>query len=915
MSPEPDQHSVKNGALRPASQSSQNVSFRWDELDQSTTKQESSTTMQFSLAECVETKTVTTTTTTKRSFPPIYVRAARPLNALDQKEYPLAHKPTPKEISHLSWDFSRYNRPHSDVSGDAVKEGDSFLTEKCLDGGNVKAELVGMTPQDSPIRPVRKAASFRARIQKQRPARPNHISLPHAVADRLRHDAGRAALDTPATPDTSDMSLARVSNDTHDCFSPDVPTPPVERYAEPFSSDESSQESLLHQASVVSTVAAQSDALPSPGLSPTLAATEMTGEVVPWDGTQGDGSQRCLVPQPSGGVQLMLQQFDQMPDELQSFMIYQMLRRCPRKTLHMVANVVNPALKCDFIRELPNELSLMILTYLDYRDLCHAAQVSKYWRNIVDTNESGWKELLDRDGLELPPREVEKAITQGWGWQDPVGYYSGERDLSAASRKLVDEQPVNRKPGPFLRSSVRKRALATASYSERSKRRASGHDKPSAAASQARQRSEGPIAHATAAALAVPDPGLGLPSLRKLHLYKSLYRRQHMIRSSWTKPGFKPSHVAFAAHPRHVITCLQFDEDKIITGSDDTFIHVYDTKTGELRKKLSGHEGGVWALQYVGITLVSGSTDRSVRVWDIETGQCTHVFWGHTSTVRCLQILMPTEVQESGRTVMMPSKPLIITGSRDSQLRVWQLPEPGSRKYVPAHPPASDNECHYFIRALVGHLHSVRAIAAHGDTLVSGSYDSTVRVWKISTGENVHVLTGHTQKVYSVVLDLKRNRCISGSMDSFVRIWDLSTGHCLHLLEGHTLLVGLLDLEDERLVSAAADSTLRVWDPENGRCKQILTAHTGAITCFQHDARKVISGSEKTVKIWDIVTGECIQNLLTDLTGVWQVSFDRRRCVAAVQRDQITYLEVSCFSLGGLTGKLCRLICKIRLDS
>jgi F-box and WD-40 domain protein CDC4 len=354
--------------------------------------------------------------------------------------------------------------------------------------------------------------------------------------------------------------------------------------------------------------------------------------------------------------------------------------------------------------------------------------------------------------------------------------------------------------------------------------------------------------------------------------------------------------VAYAAHPRHVSTCLQFDEDKIITGSDDPLIHVYDTKTGKLRKKLEGHEGGVWALQYEGNTLVSGSTDRSVRVWDIEKGLCTQVFYGHTSTVRCLQILMPTDTGrvEDGKRVMMPPKPLIITGSRDSQLRVWRLPEAGSRRYIQTGPPANDAECPYFIRILAGHAHSVRAISAHGDTLVSGSYDSTVRVWRISTGESLHVLHGHSQKVYSVVLDHERNRCISGSMDSLVKIWDLDTGACLHTLEGHSLLVGLLDLRDERLVSAAADSTLRIWDPDTGKCKSTLMAHTGAITCFQHDARKVISGSEKTVKMWDIHTGECIQDLLTDLSGVWQVKFDERRCVAAVQRDNLTYVEVSC---------------------
>ena len=134
---------------------------------------------------------------------------------------------------------------------------------------------------------------------------------------------------------------------------------------------------------------------------------------------------------------------------------------------------------------------------------------------------------------------------------------------------------------------------------------------------------------------------------------------------------------------------------------------------------------------------------------------------------------------------------------------------------------------------------------------------------------------------------------ISGSMDNLVKIWSLDSGQCVHSLDGHSSLVGLLDLQRDRLVSAAADFTLRIWDPATGQCRSVLSAHTGAITCFQHDARKVISGSDRNLKMWDVRSGDFVRDLLTDLTGVWQVKFDEHRCVAAVQRNSLTYLEVS----------------------
>lgn len=744
---------------------------------------------------------------------------------------------------------------------------------------------------------------------------------------------------TPTTQPQYDAA-SPAGSDAHTIFSSNVATPPItDADAEPFGdSDESLQRSIrLHQRPTIDTVAAQDVSLPSPRLSPTLAAATLAGadndqdadetsifdtsNHPTWPGTQSTDDVGSMELAPMGyhhddshdithskhpfvvDTQTLLEAFDSMKTEMKTFMMYQFLRRCPRPTLRVIADTVNPALKCDFLKQLPLELGYHVLAYLDFHDLCRAAQVSRHWRNIVDRNETGWKELLESDGFTLPPGELSKAITQGWGWQDPVGPTGYERDLSMQSRLVSSEQElvraVKNEQSSKTRGSKRKRAINAYTAAERSKRRAFSNDTAISRDEKLevdvkQHKSEGPVSAANAAATAVPDPQIGLPSLRQLHLYKSLYRRHHMIRQSWTSGKVKPRHVAFAAHPRHVITCLQFDEDKIITGSDDTLIHIYDTKTGKLRKKLEGHEGGVWALQYEGNILVSGSTDRSVRVWDIERGLCQQVFYGHTSTVRCLQILMPTEVSRGhdGRPVMQPEKPLIITGSRDSQLRVWRLPEVGSRRYIQTGPPAQESDCPYFIRVLAGHTHSVRAIAAHGDTLVSGSYDSTVRVWRISTGEPIHILHGHVQKVYSVVLDHERNRCISGSMDSLVKIWDLETGACLYSLEGHSMLVGLLDLRDERLVSAAADSTLRIWDPENGKCRHTLMAHTGAITCFQHDGRKVISGSEKTVKMWDIRSGEWVQDLLTDLRGVWQVKFDERRCVAAVQRGDLTYVEV-----------------------
>ncbi|KAF7295573.1 WD40 repeat-like protein [Mycena indigotica] len=365
--------------------------------------------------------------------------------------------------------------------------------------------------------------------------------------------------------------------------------------------------------------------------------------------------------------------------------------------------------------------------------------------------------------------------------------------------------------------------------------------------------------------------------------HMSLFKSRYLTKVRWTTTQ-NPAHCCFFAHRSSVVTSLILSRGRIISASDDHSIQVHDLLLGQKTHTLQGHEGGVWALAATGDMLVSGSTDRTVRIWDLISGLCTHVFGGHISTVRCLSIVHPEWIEmDNGRREKWPKRALIVTGSRDHTLRVWTLPRPDDAPYscFDEGDPEDADDNPYHRHHLQGHDHAVRALAARGRTLVSGSYDSTVRVWDLVSGECRWVLAGHTQKVYSVVLDPKRDQACSGSMDGTVRIWDLKTGHCVHTLTGHTSLVGLLQLSPQTLVSASADATLCVWNPTTGALRHKLSAQTGAITCLQHDEFKVVSGSDGTLKMWNIRDGSVTRDLLTGVTGVWEVVFEGRWCVAA----------------------------------
>lgn len=538
----------------------------------------------------------------------------------------------------------------------------------------------------------------------------------------------------------------------------------------------------------------------------------------------------------------LLSNFENLPDKIQQLCLMHMFRRARMPTIQAISAFASTALKRDFIMLLPHEIAIQVLKKLDVKSLAVAANVSREWRKKVDSERSVWRTRLVQDGL----------------W-----YGHGVEDEDEKSVRL-------RYDALDQRQGVR--------HPRVSKAGTPSDDEPMTIDIPATSERATPLKH--------------------------IYRRRYSSNRNWLRAD--PMHTTFAGHGTNVVTCVQFDEDKIVSASDDHSINIYDTGTGALRKRLDGHEGGVWALEYKGDTLVSGSTDRTVRIWDLEDLTQTHVFFGHTSTVRCLQIVEPVYDEATGE--FQPPYPLIVTGSRDASLRVWKLPKKGEPAYSAgeangaAHAPPEQNPFH--VHHLEGHGEAVRALAAHGRICVSGSYDRTVRVWDIVKGTCIHVLQGHEAKgesdvtlhqltsVYSIVYDKFRNRCASGSMDNTVKIWDLATGECLNTLTGHTSLVGLLGLSPNRIVSAAADASLRVWDANTYELKHTLSSHAAAITCFQHDETKVVSGSDGTLKLWDIRTGRFICDLITGISSVWQVAFHGNLLVAASNRNGNTVFDV-----------------------
>jgi WD40 repeat protein len=153
------------------------------------------------------------------------------------------------------------------------------------------------------------------------------------------------------------------------------------------------------------------------------------------------------------------------------------------------------------------------------------------------------------------------------------------------------------------------------------------------------------------------------------------------------------------------------------------------------------------------------------------------------------------------------------------------------------------------IRTLETHTEPVWAVAAttDGRHAISGSYDRTLRLWDLESGQTIRTLEGHTDAVYAVVVTLDGRCAVSASHDKTLRVWDVESGQMLRPLEGHTDPVNAMAVtpDGRRALSASWDKTLRVWDLESGKEIASFTGDYRMLSCaIVPNGPAIVAGDE-----------------------------------------------------------------------
>ena len=148
-----------------------------------------------------------------------------------------------------------------------------------------------------------------------------------------------------------------------------------------------------------------------------------------------------------------------------------------------------------------------------------------------------------------------------------------------------------------------------------------------------------------------------------------------------------------------------------------------------------------------------------------------------------------------------------------------------------------DTRSRSLLRQMEGHTRATRCARCSADKLhlLSSSDDATSRWWDVPTGQQLARLTGHTDYVRAcAVSPLSDDSVATGSYDHTVRLWDTRTFAQTHRIHHGAPVESVCFLPGGTLLASAGGHQVCVWDiASGGRLLQCMRNHQKAVVCVR----------------------------------------------------------------------------------
>ncbi len=293
----------------------------------------------------------------------------------------------------------------------------------------------------------------------------------------------------------------------------------------------------------------------------------------------------------------------------------------------------------------------------------------------------------------------------------------------------------------------------------------------------------------------------------------------------------------FQGHENKVNSvCFSPDGTKILSGSSDKTIRIWNVETGENIRTFLGHEDYINAVAFspCGKKIASASQDKTICLWDLQGD---------------IPALIPKEHHDTVTDVSFDkAHKILASSSQDKTIRLWEL------------------ETGICSKILKGHEESVTSVVfspEKANLLASGSMDKTLRLWDIEKEQCIKTMNAHHEGISNIRFSPDGKFIATASYDKTIRYWNVSESKCIQVLEGHSdaVLLVFFSQDGKSLISLGEEKKIHVWNLSSGKVLHVLEGHSSLPYRIFFDSQNMVSVSEEEAKIWQIETGKCLETI------------------------------------------------------
>lgn len=210
-----------------------------------------------------------------------------------------------------------------------------------------------------------------------------------------------------------------------------------------------------------------------------------------------------------------------------------------------------------------------------------------------------------------------------------------------------------------------------------------------------------------------------------------------------------------------------------------------------------------------------------------------------------------------------PDGQMLASGSSDNTVKLWNL--------------STGEE----ICSFKGHLERVDSVtfSLDGKTLATGSSDNTVKLWNLRTQQEICTITGNISRVFPIIISPDRKTPNGKNADKNIKLWDLTMGQEMRPFNGNSSKGGfppVLSPDGETIAGGAEDNGIALWNFKTGEELPPLFGHSRWVNAvaFSRDGKILATASvDETIKLWDWKTGQEICTLTGHSHWVNSVTF------------------------------------------